>query len=214
MVASDLLNAHRATGILLILASISFAIGASLPIFGEKGNFSIYTLPVQAQLEAIANNPLAWRLANGFMGMAILFLLAGLWLLTGMVAAAGEHIFSRLGLALILVATVLWVIFSMYRGIVTAQAAQELSATGTVSASYGALAPWGFRLFYVYAVLAYLALAAYSIALLQVSLFPAWVGWGMAIYSLALLVLLFIQGDSLPLFHYVPGLLMGILLLL
>jgi hypothetical protein len=214
VVASDLFTAHRATGILLILAFISFAIGASVPIFGEKGNWNIYTLPVRAQLEAIANNTLAWRMANVFMGLAILFLLAGLWMLTALLGQAGEHLFSRLGLALMLVAAALWVIFSVYRGVATAQAAQELSATDALPAWYEALAPWGFRLFYVYAILAYLALAVYGVALLQVSLFPAWVGWGPLIYSLALLVLLFIQGDSLPAFHYVPGVLIGILLFL
>ena len=214
VVASDLFTAHRATGILLILAAISFGVGASLPVFGEKGNFSIYTLPVRVQLQAIANNTLAWRLANAFMGLAIILLIAGLWMLTAMLAQAGESVFSRLGLVLMLVAAVLWVLFSAYRGVVTVSAAQEMSATGAVPAAYEALAPWGGRLFFVYAVLAYLALAAYGASLLQVALLPAWVGWATLSYSLALLLLLFIQGDSLPAFHYVPGVLIGTLLLL
>ncbi|HEY7092688.1 MAG TPA: hypothetical protein VH393_05885 [Ktedonobacterales bacterium] len=201
-------------GILLILSGVSFAIGAGFPIFGPKGNSSIYTLPVRAQLQAITNNTTAWHLANVFMGIAIIFLLAGLWMLTAMLVQAGERIFSRLGLVTMLVAAGLWVVFSVYRGVVTVQAAQEMSATGAVPAYYESLAPWGFRLFYVYAVLAFLALAAYSVSLLQVSLFPAWVGWATLIYSLALLILLFIMGDTLPLFDYLPALLIGALLLI
>jgi hypothetical protein len=214
MIATSFFNEHRVAGILLILSGVSFAIGAASPIFGEKGNSSIYTLPVRAQLQAIANNTTAWRLANVFMGIAIILLVAGLWMLTAMLVQASERVFSRLGLVTMLVAAVLWVIFSLYRGIVTVQAAQEMSATGATPATYESLAPWGFRLFYVYAVLAFLALAAYGVSLLQVALLPAWVGWATLIYSPVLLILLFIMGDTLPLFHYLPALLIGILLLI
>ena len=41
----DLFNENRLTGLLLILAFILFAIGATLPVIGEKGNSRIYTLP-------------------------------------------------------------------------------------------------------------------------------------------------------------------------
>jgi hypothetical protein len=40
------------------------------------------------------------------------------------------------------------------------------------------------------------------------------VGWATLIYSLALLILLFIMGDTLPLFDYLPALLIGALLLI
>ncbi len=60
MGALNFLNTSRLTGILLIVAGILFGIGAAFPIFGEKGNWNIYTLPVREQLQAIANNPSAW----------------------------------------------------------------------------------------------------------------------------------------------------------
>src|SRR5690349_8381877 len=118
MVTTDLLNEYRVTGTLLILAFISFAIGATLPIVGEKGNASIFTLPVREHLQAVASNAVVWRWANLFMGAAAVFLLAGLWLLTALLLRAGEQIYSRLGLVAMLVATVLWVVFSVFRGIV------------------------------------------------------------------------------------------------
>ena len=40
-----------------------------------------------------------------------------------------------------------------------------------------------------------------------------WVGWATLIYSLALLILLFIMVDTLPLVDYPPALPIGILLL-
>lgn len=214
MVTNGLVNEQRVTGILLILAFISFAIGGTLPVVGEKGNARIFTLPVREHLQAVANNALVWRWANVFMGVAAVLLLAGLWMLTALVARSGERVISRLGLATMLVATVLWVIFSAFRTIVTVSAAEEMTAKGTAPAYYESLAPWGFRLFFIYAGLGFLALVAYGVSLLHVGLLPVWVGWVTIVFSMGLLTLLFIMGDTLPGLHYVPGLLIGVLLLL
>ena len=213
MITTDLFNEYRVTGSFLILAFISFAIGATLPVVGEKGNARIFTLPVREHLLAVADNAVVWRWANLCMGAAAVLLLAGLWMLTALLMRAGERTFSRLGLIAMLVAAVLWVIFSVYRGIVTVQAAEEMTTTGAAPATYESLAKWEFRLFYVYAILAFLALAAYGVSLLQVELIPAWAGWATNVFSIALLILLFSMGDILPAFHYLPGLLIGILLL-
>jgi hypothetical protein len=214
MATTDLFNEYRLAGTLLILAFISFAIGATLPVVGEKGNARIFTLPAREYLLAVADNTVVWRWANLFMGIAIIFLLAGLWMLTAILVGAGEHVFSRLGLAAMLVATILWVVFSAFRGIVTIQAAEEMAGTGAVPTSYESLAQWGSRLFFIYAILGFLALAAYGVSLFQVGLLPGWVGWTTIVFSVALLILLFIMGDTLPAFHYLPGVLIGILLLL
>jgi hypothetical protein len=214
MVATDLFNEYRVTGLLLILAFISFAIGGTLPVVGEKGNARVFTLPVREHLLAVADNAIVWRWANLFMGAATVLLLAGLWMLTAILMRAGERTFSRLGLAAMLVSTILWVVFSAFRGIVTVRAAEEMTATGAVPASYESLAKWGLTLFFIYAVLGFLAPAAYGVSLLQVELVPAWASWATIVYSVALLILLFIMGDTLPASHYLPGVLIGILLLL
>ena len=49
--------------------------------------------------------------------------------------------------------------------------------------------------------------------MLQAGLLPAWAGWATLLFSIAMLILLLIMGDTLPAFHYVPALLIGILLL-
>ena len=210
----DLFNEHRLTGVLLILAFLSFAIGGTLPVVGEKGNMGIFTLPVREHLLAVAQNATVWRWANIFMGTAAVVLLAGLSMLTTILEGANERIFSRLGLVGFLLAAGLWVIFSAFRAVITVWAAQEMTATGAVPIYYEPLAKFGFALFYVSAVVGFLALAAYGGSLLQVGLLPTWAGWATLLFNIAMLILLLILGDTLPGFHYVAALLIGILLLL
>src|SRR5688500_10335215 len=115
MASLDFLNEHRLTGVLLVLSFISFAIGATIPIVGEKGNAAIFTLPVREQLLAVAGNAMAWKWANIFMGAAAVLLLAGLTMLTTILEGAGERVLSRLGLVGLLLAAVLWGICSGLR---------------------------------------------------------------------------------------------------
>jgi hypothetical protein len=213
MGVSPLFDEHRLTGVLLIVAGVLFAIGGTLPVVGEKGNMGIFTLPVREHLQAVAKNALVWRWANLFMGTAAVMLLAGLSMLTTILEGANERVFSRLGLVGFLLAAGLWVIFSAFRAVVTVWAAQQMTATGAVPTSCEPLAKFGFALFYVSAVVGFLALAAYGGSLLQVGLLPAWAGWATLLFSIAMLILLLIMGDTLPAFHYVPALLIGILLL-
>ncbi|MFN8482262.1 MAG: hypothetical protein U0768_04260 [Anaerolineae bacterium] len=218
MVASDSVNEYRLTGVLLILAFISFAIGGTLPVVGEKGNHAIFTLPAHEHLLAVADNAHIWRWANLFMGSAVVLVLAGLTMLTMLLEGANERILSRLGLVGFLLAAVLWVIFSVFRGVITIRAAQEMAATATASAGvvppyYEPLAQWCYSLFYVYAVVGFLALAMYGGSLLQTGLLPGWAGWATLVFSIVLLIQLLIMGDTLPAFHYFPSLLIGILLL-
>lgn len=213
MEVPGLLNEHRLTGLVLILAGLPFAIGAILLAVGEKGNTRIFTLPVREHLMAVADNPAVWQWANFFMGAVALILAAALTMLTTILEAAGERLLCRLGLVGFLFAAVLWVIFSAFRAVISVHAAQEMVATGTVPPYYEPLAQWGFALFYVYAVVGFLAMAAYGGSLLRVDLLPAWVGWATVVFSMAMLALSLITGDTLPAFHYFPPLLIGIHLL-
>ncbi len=214
MEASDFFNDHRLTGFLLILAFISFAIGGTLPVVGKKGNMRVFTLPVREHLLTVADNAIVWRWANIFMGTAAVVLLAGLSMLTTILEGANEHAFSRLGLVGFLLSAVLWVIFSAFRAAVTVSAAEEMTTTGAVPIYYEPLAQWGYALFYVYAVVGFLALAAYGVSLLQVGLLPVWTGWATLVFSIAMLIQLLIRGDTLPAFHYLPPLLIGIFLII
>ena len=216
--ASDAFTGYRLTGLVLIFAFIMFAIGAGLPFVGGKGNSAIYMLTAPDNLSVVAANVTRWRWGNIFMGVAIVPLLAGLSMLT-MLLEGKERVFSRLGLLGVLVAAGLWLVFSAFRGVVTVRVAQEMTAAGAgapgaAPAFYAPLAQWMFALFFIYAALGFLALAAYGVSLLQAGLLPAWVGWTTLLFSVAMLIVLFIQGDNLPAFHYLPGLVIGVLLLI
>ena len=94
------------------------------------------------------------------------------------------------------------------------EAGQAAAATGSVPAYYPPLTRWARVLFVSYAVTGFLALAAYGGSWLLGGLAPAWAGWVTLVFSLAVLGLLLVQGDTLPAFHYLPPLLLGIILLL
>ena len=104
----------QAAGVLLILSFVSFAVGGSLPLVGEKGNPRFFNLPEPEYLANVVSNAKVWRWANAFMGAAVVILLAGLTILATILEGANELILSRLGLVLFLPAAVLWVIFSAY----------------------------------------------------------------------------------------------------
>jgi hypothetical protein len=214
MATSELFSVPRLTGVVLIASFIAFAIGGILPLVGEHGNARIFNMTVREHLLAVADNATIWRWANGSMGAAAIILLGGLCMLTTLLEAADERVASRLGLVGWLVSAVLWVSFSVFRGTVSVHAAQELSTTGAAPAGYEPLARWAFMVFYVSAALGFLALAAYGGALLQTGLVPAWAGWATVFFSLALLGQLLITGDTLPAFHYVPPLMIGVLILI
>ncbi len=185
MAVSHLLNEHRLTGLLLILAGIPFAIGGTLPAVGENGNSRIFTLAGPEHLKLVADNAVVWRWDNIFMGAAAIATVAPLTMLTTILEGEGERMLSRLGLVGFLFAAVLWVVFSAFRAVISISvwAAQEMVTTGTVPSYYEPFAQWGFALFYVYAVVGFLALAAYGGYLLQVGLVPAWVGWATIVFS-------------------------------
>ena len=209
----DLSSPRRLAAMLLVASFLVFAVGAGLPAVGEHGNREIFTLPVLEHLLAVAENPIAWRWANVAMGAAVVAWIAGLAVLTTVLEGAGERVLSRLGLVGALMAAIVWLIFSAFRAVVTVAAARETAATGAVPVLYEALADWAFALFAVYAVVGFLALAAYGGSLLRIGLLPAWVGWVTILFSLAMVVVLLIVGDTLPALHYFPPLLIGIMLL-
>ncbi len=213
MAVSHLLNEHRLMGVLLILAGMPFMIGAILPAVGEKGNSRIFTLAGPEHLQLVAANAAVWRWANIFMGAAAITTLAALTVLSTILEGEGERTLSRLGLLGWLLATVLWTVFSAFRAVISVRAAQQMVDTGVVPQYYEPLAEWGFALFYIYAVVGFLAMVAYGGSLLQVDLVPAWAGWATIVFSMAMLALLLVTGDTLPAFHYFPSLLVGILLL-
>lgn len=203
---------YRLAGALLMLAFVSFAIGATLPLVGDKGNSDIFTLPAREHLQAVASNSAAWSWANLLMGAGVLLLVLGMTVVTTMLERADERVLSRIAMTGLLLAAFLWLVYSTFRSTVTVSAAQE-TLTGAVPSYFPPLARWAAGLFQVYIVLGCLGLAAIGGSLILAGLVPGWTGWATIAMSAATLAHLLGTGDTLPAFHYVPALLIGVVLL-
>lgn len=209
---SGVVTEQRVAAALMIFAFACFGTGATLPVIGRRGNVQIFTLPVEEHLLAVAENARRWRIANAFMGIGFVFLILGALIVTAPLERS-QLVLARASQAGMLVAGVLWVAFSVFRATATVVAAREAAETGRTPAYYPALAAWLYELFRVYIVLGCLALAALGIALMGEGVVPSWVGWAVVVMMLATLAHLLISGDTLPAFHYFPGLLLGVVLL-
>ena len=136
---------------------------------------------------------LIWE--RGFIIAAVLINLLGLALLEGMLRVAGESVFARVGLITTVIAVAVLVVAE----------ASTLSNRETLNAQI-----------VIYVVLAFLAQAAFGVALLRTDLVAGWVGWATIIWNLAWLVILPIVSPRdvyYPVLHHVAPLMIGIALL-
>ena len=136
---------------------------------------------------------LIWE--RGSVIAAALINLMGFVLLEGVLRGAGDTIIARPALAAYLVATAVLV-----------------AAEGSFLNSH----EWVQPQIILYVVLAFLAQAAFGLALLRTGTVPAWVGWATIAWNLAWLVILPIASPKdmyYPVLHHVAPLLIGIVLL-
>lgn len=198
-------------GWLLITGSVVGWIGAFSPVLMMPREDIASN---EVWLQFVAANQLSVVVRDGgFLGGAILTLLA-FAALTAAFRSAGERPLSELALFSYLLGAVFWVMHLAFRLTTTLAAARETVATGVVPAYFNAapLAAFFGVLFGVYWVLAYLAIAAYGVAVLRTQVLPAWLGWA-AILGAFLLALTGVGGDALPLLIHVIPFVMGVVLL-
>jgi hypothetical protein len=176
---------RQITAGLLILCFVVFAVGGIL--FTGR---AFLKWPA-----AEAPGYLIWE--RSFIIAAALINLAGLALLEGMLRAAGDTIFARVGLITMIVAVAV---------LVPAEVSFMSTQVGSLARSQVV----------IYIVLAFLAQAAFGVALLRTDLLPGWVGWATIIWNLAWLVILpiFSSHDMYyPVLHHTAPLMIGIALL-
>ena len=148
---------------LLIVGAVIFWIGArTFPGLG---------------LEVVSANMAGhlWTSANFMLATAIT--LAAFVCLTVHLTAAGDRLFSVLGLSAYLFGAVFWMLHLVYRLTVVRQAADEFGRTGSAPVWFEPWVNWGGMLFGMYSVLAYLAIMAYGKAFLKTRLTARWAGW-------------------------------------
>lgn len=137
---------------------------------------------------------LIWE--RGFVIAAALINLMGFVLLQSLLNQAGDSTLAKLALSLYLIATAILLV---------------------AEGHYLGDRSWVYPQIILYVVLAFLAQAAFGVALLRTGLVPAWAGWAALAWNIAWLVILPIAspGDIyFPVLHHVAPLLIGIALLI
>lgn len=190
----------RTVAWLLIAGAIVFWIGAGTPPYKQWMG-----PPLEEYLGIIGAHPRNWLFINGTFFAACVLTLPALGGLTSLLRAGGDPGWSVVGLALFAVGAALWLVHLGHRLAVTPWAAAELARTGAVPAGFEAGRLWMGILFGAYMVMAYLAIAAYGVALLRTGLLPRWAGLTAVIFGC-----LAVPGMATPLFqpplmvHVVP----------
>jgi hypothetical protein len=180
--AQQVLSERSMAGGLLILGSL-FMVAGVLLWTGRN----LWAWPA-----AEAANYLRWE--RGFIIAAIVGTLLGLVLLEGLLVAAGDSVWARLGLVTYLVGAVLGIAAEAY----------EIKW-----ASF-------YALIVVYVVLAFLGQAAFGASLLRTGLLPGWIGWATMVWNLAWPAVLLVTTPAdiyYPILHHFMPLLIGIALL-
>jgi hypothetical protein len=142
-----------------------------------------------------AQTPEFLRWERGFVITAVLVNVWGVVLLEGMLRTAGESIISRLALVTYLIASVVVMVAEL---------------------AYLHNREWVYPQIVLYVVLAFLAQAAFGVALLRSGIVMPWVGWATIAWNLACLVILVIASPGnmyFPALHHVAPLIIGIALL-
>jgi hypothetical protein len=205
-------TARRLTGATIILGVALFLIGAFMPLTDTKGNF-IYSLQARQWLGVISNHQLLWQWANFLFISGAVVTILGLVMLSGLLREAGDRAFSQLGLTTFAFGVVLWLIIVAFRQSIDSWSAQEMVRTSALPDFYVPLTLWTHALGVIYTVLAFTALAALGGAVLSTCILPRWMGWLTLVYSLVGLGVFVYTHDIPPLLHYLPLLIIGILLL-
>lgn len=174
---------------------------------------AIWTGPPEVSLPLIARHAAIWRLANVGFVVATVLSAAGLFLLPASLGenGAGLALAAAVGYAM---AGTAWLVALSIRLGFTPTVAARYVANGSVDPAFAPLVALAGVLFAAFIVLACASLAVLGVAALLGGGLPAWVGWTTLGAGVAILAGYLLAGDTLPVFVYVPTVLLGIVQLL
>jgi hypothetical protein len=164
----------------------------SFVVFGVGGTLFAGRAFLKWQIEETSSH-LIWE--RGFVIAAILATVLGLALLEDMLRGAGDSFLARMGMVAYLLGAVVVVV---------------------AETAYLGKRDWIYPQIVLYVILAFLAQAAFGVALLQTKLVAGWAGWTTVIWNVAwLLVMLVVRPTDIyfPVLHHVAPLIIGIALL-
>lgn len=200
------LHADGLAALLLVVGGV----GVVLLAAASAGvSASIWTGPPDVSLPLIARHAAVWRAANVGFVVATVLTAAGLFVLPASLGenGAGPALAAAVGYAMTGTA---WLIALGIRLRFTPGVAARYVATGELDPTFAPLAALAGVLFATFVVVACCSLAVLGIAALLGGGVPAWVGWATLAAAAAILLGYLVAGDTLPIFIYVPTVLLGV----
>ena len=191
---------QKLAGIVLIVGSLLFIIAAFMPITIKVVTES----DPQKRGEHIQNDRTGWLVVNILFGAGSVVAVVGLALFALHAQSIGDNpnvkLVSYLAPIAAALGTLFWVIISYNR---VALPPQEAASNLGVNS-------W---MFPAYTVLMQIALMIVGFVLIQ-GAYPGWLGWGVMVLGGLSLVAYLVFKDMPPFAHYVPLLVMGIVLVI
>jgi hypothetical protein len=168
------------TGIVLILATVAFAVGASAPDYSRL-NRRVWSVPE----EEVGADPRAWRWANyAFLASAFLTLV-GLGFLSLFLYHAGSLLLAPAGFLLFSLGIVFWVAYLAFRLSIMLWAGKIFLESSEVPALYQPLSSWSNAMGTIYMLLGYLTMLISGGAILQTGFLASWLGLTSVLFGLA-----------------------------
>jgi hypothetical protein len=198
----------RGVGWLLVCGAVVFWIGAVTPPYRQWMG-----VPLEEYLTIVGNHRPNWYVMHGLFAAGTVLTMAGLVGLGDALRASGDRAWSAIAGALFCIAATLWLVQVGFRVTATPWAFEELARTGQVPSVYPALHRWTGILFGGFMVMAYLAIAAYGLAILKTSAIGRWAGWTAVAFGLIAVPGLVTPVFQPPLMIFVAPFVVGIAVL-
>ncbi|TWP50909.1 hypothetical protein FKR81_17665 [Lentzea tibetensis] len=193
---------RRLIGALLTLGGVAVVAAASLPSL-----LPVWRARGVDAVAIIGQHVGAWQLSSWLFAVGAALTLAGFGALNGVLE---RTTWSNAGLALMTLATALWMANLAFRLTVTVRVAEAVRAGGPVPEWYEPINAWTGGLLAAAAVTAGLALLCYGVTVLDGVTLPSWTGWLGIGFGVLVLGLLAATNNVPPILLYLAPLAFGI----
>jgi hypothetical protein len=201
-------NLERTAGSLLLAALIIPVL--MLILFALRGELT----DVFSQIGGSGRNAFVRNVGLGGWISASLLSLAGYNLVALLLRREGEEVLSSVALTTMIFTSVLLALEATIHLAFGTWAAEEFIRTGSEPALYSVFFEWSSVILQrVYVSVGYISLMLFGGSILRTAWLPAWAGWMCASWGAGMLALLLLSHATLPATLYIPGAVLGILLL-
>lgn len=167
------------TGLALTVGSVLFLVGAALPPEPQR----VFSASLKEHLEIILRGRARWSWMGNLMTAGVIATAAGLCMFA---VSMGSPMRAVAGVVGYLIGALLWVLALTFRGTTLLDVAEEADRTGEVPGWVEPMQSWTGRMFWIYMLLAYLAIVAVGWTLISLHILAAWIAWFALVYGIVL----------------------------